>query len=224
MSFQEDAFVNGEADAWVRRNPNSSTPAPPDDPVLAGLARCDLAARGTLLDAGGAAGRLAAGFLRNHPAWAATVVDPSKHAVAAGSAAFPGIEFHVGSLATPLPPPPYEDGYDVVIVSGVLCWIDRGLLSLAVAHTDSALRNGGLLVICDFDAPYQRANRYVHREGLFTYKQDYAACFCALGTYHVVSRTSYVEGTAADATDPYDRTWATSVLRKDLYGRYARSI
>jgi SAM-dependent methyltransferase len=224
MTFQETAFVNGEADAWNRRNPNSTTAASHDDPVLAAISRCDVVERGTLLDAGGAAGRLAAGFLIAHPEWAATVVDASREAVSAGSAAFPGIEFHVGSLTTPLPPPPFGNGYDVVIVSGVFCWIDRSLLSLAIAHTDSALRNGGLLIVSDFDTPCQRANRYVHRDGLYTYKQDYADCFCALGTYHTVSRTSYIEGTAADPDDPYDRFWVTSVLRKDLYGRYAKGI
>jgi SAM-dependent methyltransferase len=224
MTSQEDAFVNGEADAWIRRNPRSMTAASNDDPVLTALARCELAARGTLLDAGGAAGRLAAGFLRAQPEWAVKVVDASREAVAAGAAAFPGIEFHVGSLAAPLPPPAVGRGYDVVIVSGVLCWIDRNLLSLALAHTDSALRDGGLLVVSDFDSPYPRANRYVHREGIYTYKQDYAACFCALGTYHTVYRTSYTEGSAADRDDPYDRLWVTSVLRKDLFGRYAKGV
>jgi hypothetical protein len=65
-------------------------------------------------------------------------------------------------------------------------------------------------------------NRYAHREGLFTYKQDYAECFLALRTYHLESRVSYFADSAFDQEDPYDRRWMTAVLRKDLHGRYGR--
>lgn len=65
------------------------------------------------------------------------------------------------------------------------------------------------------------ANPYAHREGLFTYKQDYSACFTSLGIYHPELRRSFETGSAADPDDPYDRRWTTAILRKDLHGRYA---
>jgi hypothetical protein len=105
----------------------------------------------------------------------------------------------------------------------VLCWIERALLGQAIAHTDAAVADGGLLVIADYDAPFARANPYAHREGLFTYKQDYAACYLALGIYHLLSRRSFAHDSGANPSDPYDRQWMTAVLRKDLNGRYARS-
>lgn len=221
---QEQAFLDGEADAWMRRNPYSAELPPADDPLLAAFAVCEFPEKGAFLDAGGAAGRIGAAFLRSHPSWLVRVVDASGEAIAAGRRAFPDVLFDQGTLTKPLPAAyPERAAYDVVVVSGVLCWIERGLLSHAIANTDAALVDGGLLVIADHDAPIPRANPYVHRAGLFTYKQDYANCYLALGTYHLMYRRSIVYGSAANPADPYDRQWMTAVLRKDLTGRYASS-
>jgi SAM-dependent methyltransferase len=221
---QEEAFRNGEADAWVRRNPDIATAASADDPVLAALARQSLPSAGALLDAGGAAGRLGAGFLRDHPGWQVRVVDPSSEAIAIGARAFPSIGFEVGTLSEPLSAAATANGlYDVVAIVGVLCWIDRARLSRVVANTDAVLADGGLLVLSDYDAPFPRANAYAHRAGLFTYKQNYAACYTALGIYHLLEHRSFVYDSSANPDDPYDRQWMTAVLRKDLTGRFARS-
>jgi SAM-dependent methyltransferase len=220
---QEEAFLAGEADAWIRRNPDSTTLPADDDPVVAAIASCELPPQGTLIDAGGAAGRHAAAFLRDHPGWTVRVIDPSGEAIEAGRRAFPGVLFDQGTITRPLPAASEERStYDVVVVAGVLCWIDRSLLSHAIANADAALADGGLLVLADYDPPSQRANPYVHRPGLFTYKQDYAQCFLALGTYHLVRRHSFLYDSAANPSDPYDRQWMTAVLRKDLSGRYVR--
>jgi SAM-dependent methyltransferase len=220
---QERAFLEGEADAWIRRNPDSTTLPSSDDPVLSALAACDSPASGALLDAGGAAGRLGAAFLRGHPGWLVRVVDASGEAIAAGRRAFPNVHFDQGTLTEPLPAARQQRAeYDIVVVAGVLCWVDRSLLSKAIANTDAALADGGFLVLADYDAPFPRANPYVHRAGLFTYKQDYAQCYMALGTYHLIQRRSFVYDSAANPADPYDRQWMTAVLRKDLTGRYAR--
>lgn len=151
------------------------------------------------------------------PSWSCRVVEASSSAVAIGRRQFPSVEFVAGSIARLS-----ENGFDAVVASAVLHWIDRALLAHTVAGLDAALVHDGVLVIHDFDAPFPRANAYVHREGIFTYKQDYAACFTALGNYHVESRVSVELGTAADPRGPYDRRWVTTVLRKDLQGRYAR--
>jgi len=221
---QEEVFRNGEADAWVRRNPDIATAASADDPVLAAIARQSLPERGALLDAGGAAGRLGAGFLRDHQGWQVRVVDPSKEAIAIGTRTYPAIAFDVGTLSEPLPAAPTPDGlYDVVVIVGVLCWIERARLSRAIANTDAVLADGGLLVLSDYDAPFPRANEYAHRAGLFTYKQNYAACYTALGIYHLLEHRSFLFDSSANPADPYDRQWMTAVLKKDLDGRFARS-
>lgn len=214
---QEQAFLSEEGDAWTTRNAKAVAAAPATDPVLRALATVRLPEQGRLLDAGGSVGRIAAGFHLLRPSWSCRVVEASASAVAIGRRQFPAVDFAAGSIARLS-----ESGFDVVIASAVLHWIDRALLAPTIAGLDAALVDGGVLVIHDFDAPFPRANAYVHREGIFTYKQDYAACFTALGIYHVESRSSVDLGTAADPSDPYDRRWVTTVMRKDLQGRYAR--
>jgi SAM-dependent methyltransferase len=220
LGSQEAAFLEGEADAWFRRNQGSNAAVSADDPILDALRVIQLPERGTLCDIGGSSGRFAAGFLRDYPRWTARVVEPSLEAIHAGRESFPSIEFLQGSISNPIPDF-HGTAYDLVLVSGVLCWVDRSLISRAIANTDAAVADGGVLVISDFDPPFPRANPYSHLEGLFTYKQDYVACFLALGIYQLELRRTIARGSAANQSDPYDRHWVTAVLRKTLRGRYA---
>jgi hypothetical protein len=220
---QEAIFLNQEADAWFRRNaPSTLQPASYDDPILKALRQVKLPEQGILLDVGGAWGRIAEAFRREHPTWQCCVVEPSSAAISAGTQAFPEIKFYQGSIAQKegLPCAPV----DVAIVSGVFCWVDRNLLSYAISNVDIAIRDGGWLVIADFDSPFLRANPYKHFAGAYSYKQDYAQIFNSLGIYHTVYRFSenLVEHSASDNNDPYDRQWAITILKKDLQGRYFR--
>ena len=223
VSVAQDAiFLNQEADAWFERNAaGATTAAPPEDRVLQALKHVKLPNQGVLLDVGGAAGRLAAGFQREYPEWACRVIEPSAKAIAAGQVAFPQIEFCQGSITQP-------EGLsstsvvDLVIVAGVFCLVDRSLLSRALCNVDLALKDGGFLVIADFDSPSLRANAYKHQAGVYTYKQDYAEIFRQLGTYHIIYRLSenLADLSSSDLTDTYDRQWVTTVLKKDIQGRY----
>jgi SAM-dependent methyltransferase len=219
---QETAFVTKEADAYFERNaPATLVPAPPDHRVLSTLQRIGLPKRGVLIDVGGGAGQLAAGFLEVYPGWSAKVIEVSRRAIDAGKKAFPTIEFREGSI-TEADNLAFEPADLVLVCGGVFCWVERALLSRAVSNVDLICRNSGLLAIGDFDSPFPRANPYKHHQGLFTFKQDYAGIFQALGTYTLLSResTSLVGCTGSDERDPYDQQWVTSILKKDLTGRY----
>jgi hypothetical protein len=84
--------------------------------------------------------------------------------------------------------------------------------------------DGGLLLICDFSSPYQKANKYHHRDGLFTYKQNYAHIFTALGVYTTLYHCEEdLDGhNAFDGSSSYEAWGSTTVLKKDLSGRYSR--
>jgi SAM-dependent methyltransferase len=222
--LQETTFITKEADAWFERNaPATVIPASPDHHMLSALRRIALPERGTFIDVGGGTGQLAAGFLEAHPGWRVKVVELSQRAIEAGRMAFPTIEFHKGSITNPddiaLEPA------DLVLVSGVFPWVERALLSRAVSNVDLICRNSGLLAISEFDSPFPRANPYKYHQGLFTFKQDHAGIFQALGIYTLLFResTSLVDHTRSDKRDPYDQQWATSILKKDLTGRYYRA-
>ena len=220
---QEAIFVQQEADAWFTRNATAIVKAAsPTHRVLSALRQVDLPPTGVLLDIGGASGMVAEGFRQEHPDWVCRVVEPSGEAIAAGAEAFPHIAFSQGSIAQP-EGLPWGDA-DVVLVSGVFCWVDRRLLSRAICNVDTALKSGGLLVVSDFDPPFLRANPYQHYPGVYTYKQDYAEIFRQMGIYHLLHRTSenMASHSASDRSDRYDCQWVTSVLRKDLQDRYFR--
>lgn len=222
MLSQEEIWARGEADAWFRRAGDSwLQPASVDDPVLAALDAVELPDKGRLLDVGGATGRVGAGFLLLRPDWCVDVLEMSAEAIAAGRKAFPKLRFQRGSITDHDFSP---SSYNVVMVCAVLSLIERSLLSCAIANTDTALSDRGLLVLHDFDPAYPRANCYAHYAGLFTYKQDYASCYLALKTYHLEYRRSCIKGSASNPFDPYDRQWMTAVLRKDLRNCYCQDI
>ena len=175
-----------------------------------------------MADVGGGSGRICAGFKEVHPEWDCKVVELSSEAVSAGEKRFPDLKFFIASLTE-------ENGLpcgicDVLVVSGVMCWIDRSLLARAISNLDSCIADGGFLVLSEFDCTGLRANEYTYQKGLYTYKQDYSSIFTALGTYHEIYRHSELitAHTSADENDPYDKTWATVLLRKDLFKRYMR--
>lgn len=218
---QEKVFLDQEANAWFRRNTSASVvPASSEDKVIKSVASLDISDTGVLIDVGGGAGRIAEGFRREYPGWDCKVFEPSLEAISVGQSLFPAVEFRSGSICQP--EGILWQGVDIIVVSAVFHWVDRELLSRAVCNVDSALKDGGLLVITDFDSPSMRRNPYNHYSGIYTYKQDYARIFRELGIYHLLSHKSenLDNSSAYDRSDYYDRQWVTSVLKKDVTGRY----
>jgi ubiquinone/menaquinone biosynthesis C-methylase UbiE len=220
---QEAIFCETEADAWFDRNAKGGiSPAPADHPVLQAAIASSLPPTGRLIDLGGGVGSVAAGLLRVLKGWSAVVLEPSGKAVLAGKERFPEVTFVQASLSRVNEI--LDEQFDLVVVAGVLTWIDRKWLSQAVANIDRMVVHNGTLIISDFETPYPRANNYKHHDGLFTYKQDYSAPFLSLNLYTQTYRraATLTDMTVADKSDPYDRSWMTACLQKDLSGRYRR--
>lgn len=219
--IQENAFVESEADAWFERNSKSaSSPMSHDHHIIRAIKKLILPGKGAFADLGGASGRVSAAISEVLPEWQGYVIEPSRKAVVHGENVFPHLRFQQGSITQAEDLPNYL--FDLVIVSGVFTWLDRFLLSSAIANTDKIIKNGGILIVSDFDPPHPRANPYHHRDGLYTYKQDYSTPFLSLNTYNLVSRESMfmANHTSCDASDKYDTRWMTAVLQKDINGRY----
>ena len=109
-----------------------------------------------------------------------------------------------------------SETFDVVIVSFVLTWVARPRLAASIAGIDALVRPGGALVLADFlpDAPCARP--YHHRTDveIYTFKQDYTACFTDLGTYAEVEREVFShDGATSVDIDPQDRAMC-ALLRK----------
>lgn len=191
MPSQETIFLQGEGDAWFRRNHCALDPAQREatDYPLALLHAYHLRPQ-RVLEVGCSNGwRLHA--LQQRYGCACVGVEPSAEALAAGRSQFPAIEFRSG-MAASLPCPPGET-FDVVIVYFILHWVDRQALLTSLAEIDRVVADGGYVLLGDFlpDAPQR--NRYAHRSDVevYTYKLDYAAILESSALYTNVARLTF---------------------------------
>ena len=110
-------------------------------------------------------------------------IDPSKQAVDEGNRRLSGRgeQLHVGT-ASRLP----FDGlsFDFVYFGFCLYLLDRQDLFTALAEADRVLKFGGFLAITDFDPIHRNKRPYHHKEGVFSFKQDYSKVFTESGLYY----------------------------------------
>ena len=217
---QEDLFIESQADAYFDRNYSKEIKeVSKENDIVKLFELLELPRSGNFIDLGGAVGSVAAGITKNYPKLKGTVLEPSKKATEAGSKVFPWINFKCGSIAKKKDVP--NENFDLAIISMVFSWIDRSLLSQTIANIDGLIKLDGYLIIRDFYTPFPRANRYHHENGIFTYKQDYTLPFKSLNIYTEIYKNSCpVSHSNYDQNDPYDIWTLTSVLKKDLLGRY----
>jgi ubiquinone/menaquinone biosynthesis C-methylase UbiE len=141
-------------------------------------------------------------------------IDPSKQAVDEGNRRLSGrgAQLYVGT-ASRLP----FDGlsFDFVYFGFCLYLLDRQDLFTALAEADRVLKFGGFLAITDFD-PIQRHKRpYHHKEGVFSFKQDYSKVFTESGLYYLVSKNSFSHRQSFFDADGNERV-STTLLFKEV--------
>lgn len=181
--LQDTIFLEGEGDAWFKRNREPYDPA--QDPLLHCLISQSIQPR-DILEIGASRGdRLAA--LHDRYQAKVTAVDPSAGAVADGQKSFPSVHFFI---ATARSLPLADESYDLVITSFVFHWIDRKSLLASAAEMDRVLKPEGYLLIGDFASFSPTKTRYHHRldAEVYTYKQDYSALFLATAGYVIVAQ------------------------------------
>ena len=221
---QDTHFLQGEGDAWYRRNRDYLL-AGSDDWMTHDVPLRLIHARGetwdSVLELGCSLGRRLDVLSRLGVA-RAVGTDASAQAIAEGSRLYPALDLRHALISRPV-----GEQFDLVIVNFVLHWVDRTSLSAAIAAIDSAVAPGGLLLLGDFlpDRPLRRG--YVHKRGLYTYKQDYAACFTALGLYEEIERRVFDHDDPAHperpATEIDEQRRAACVLLRKTEDGYATS-
>lgn len=143
-------------------------------------------------------------------------LDVSAQAIADGRRRWPSLALGVDDIASVgswLVMP-----CDLVVVSFVFHWLDRSRLLAACSAMDAVLSDGGYLVIADFLPDQPTKVPYHHREGLWTYKCDYARLFEDTGNYRRVDRVIFDHDTGLEGdTDAYRRAVATLLRKEDCY-------
>ncbi|HMR94752.1 MAG TPA: bifunctional GNAT family N-acetyltransferase/class I SAM-dependent methyltransferase [Microthrixaceae bacterium] len=212
QSHQRDVFLSGEGDRWFERNPIDEVRADGRDRLVASF----VLASSSVLEIGCADGRRLAAVSSLAPARRFVGIDPSAAAVEAGRIRFPNLELMIGT-AEDLP---FVEQFDLVVVGFCFYLCDRALLPRIVSEIDRVLRDGGTLVIIDFDPDLPSCRPYRHRRGLWSYKMDYAALFLAHPSYSL-KRKDLLEEDGSDSPVGASARVAMNVLRKCLPGAYA---
>ncbi len=147
-------------------------------------------------------------------------VEPSEKAVADGNARYEGRVKMVRGVASDIP---LEEEFDLVIIHLVFHWVPREKLMKALSEVDRMVKDGGNLIVGDFDPDFATKTRYHHLpdEDIYTYKHDYASMFTATGLYREVARLTYDHKTHLidPAAAANDRAFDT-LLHKSLSDYY----
>jgi SAM-dependent methyltransferase len=188
---QDEIFARKEGNAWFRRNQASlENPGKVDWPlaVLEMLGNKD--GIRNVAELGCANGyRLDRLCSKLSTKGRFVGVDASEEAISDGCKRYPHLELHTGTLAEL----PVSGAFDLVIVNFVLHWVDRKTLARSISEIDRLTTDGGLLLIGDFlpDFPQRRNYHHYRDADVYTYKQDYAMVFAALGTYKEMVRVTF---------------------------------
>ena len=83
-----------------------------------------------------------------------------------------------------------ESFFDLVFFGFCLYLVDRELVVPSFVEADRVLASGKFLAILDFDSEVSYRNTYKHKQGLFSFKQNYINYFINSG-YALVAKESY---------------------------------
>lgn len=188
--LQDQFFFEGEGDCWFRRNKDKLNENKIDWPaymikLLVGDHKIE-----SVLELGCANGyrlNMLRQYLEENCFLAG--IDASLQAIRDGKNRYPDLCLKHGLLTKV----PLNQQFDLVIVNFVLHWVDRATLSRSIAEIDRLLKNGGILILGDFlpDFPQRRYYHHCPDEKIYTYKQDYAKIFEALGIYKEIARFTF---------------------------------
>lgn len=211
---QKKAFLEGEGDAWHKRNSGAAVrlELPDGDPLLSAMLKLTSPAAtdgATILEIGcGDGARLA--WLKENRACECYGIDPSERAVAAASQR--GVLAQRGTAELL----PFSDRmFDIVAFGFCLYVCDREDLFRVACEADRVLKHRGWLLIYDFYDTAPSKREYHHRPGLFSYKMDYRTVFTWHPSYTNYSHMVFHHSRGGYTDDPNE--WvAVSVLRKNF--------
>jgi ubiquinone/menaquinone biosynthesis C-methylase UbiE len=203
------------ADDYFQRNVrklDANQPASESTKFIAG----HIGASSKLLEIGAANGRTLE-QIRRMSGCNASGIDPSPLAIADGRSRYPDLRLNVAS-ADALP---FDDGqFDAVLIGFCLYLVDRADLFRIVMEADRVLANQGLLIITDFDPGLSCRTPFVHSEGRWSYKTDYAALWLANPQYVLVSKMSFSHASNGFHLDPHERVSTTILFKQSVDAAY----
>ncbi|MFL2600676.1 MAG: class I SAM-dependent methyltransferase [Flavobacteriaceae bacterium] len=138
-------------------------------------------------------------------------IDPSDEGINEGKKRFKKLNLKVGSSDNL----DFNDlFFDVTILGFCLYLVDRNLMFKTVSEVDRTLKEGGMLIITDFDTPFPYKKKYIHKEGINSFKHNYTKFFLNPGHYSLINKISHSHNELG-FNDDFDERISTSLLYKE---------
>ena len=83
---------------------------------------------------------------------------------------------------------PFTTAFDLVHLGFFLYMVDRQYYMRCISEADRLVKFGGFLSIIDFETPYPYSNKYSHKDGVYSHKQNNSDVFVASGLYSIVNK------------------------------------
>lgn len=222
MNTAKEEYLKKEADRWFERNKEMMENVEKsegirifNDFLLRGGTNKSLIFQKRVLEIGSSMGYNLA-FLEKNYLCKCYGVEPSEAAVSYGKKKYPNIALERGTADTLN----YNDSYfDVVILGFCLYQVDRNLLYKVVAEVDRVLKEGGILVITDFDIPGNIRRENIHTSNAPTYKQDYGKLFYLNMGYSLIEKRTY-----SSSGDDFSSNIQERISTQILYKEYISDI
>ena len=213
---QKKIFLNKEGDKWFKRNLNHDSRNYKDINSFIPLIKD----KDKILEIGTSDGTKLDYLSRKIPKFNLSLfgIDPSYESINFGSDLYPNLNLKQGTSDQI----EFDNQYfDVVILGFCLYLVDRELLFKTISEVDRTLKQGGYLVITDFETPFPIKRKYEHTDGVFSYKNNYPNFFLGGGHYSLVNKIHTSHSTDMFNPDINERV-STSVLYKEHYSEIYR--
>ena len=213
---QKKIFLNKEGDRWFKRNLNRDSRNFIDINSFIPLIKD----KDKILEIGTSDGTKLDYLSRKIPSLNLSLfgIDPSYESINAGCDLYPNLNLKQGTSDQI----EFDNQYfDVVILGFCLYLVDRELLFKTISEVDRTLKQGGYLVITDFETPFPIKRNYEHLEGCFSYKNNYSNFFLGGGHYSLINKIHFSHSTDIFNPDINERV-STSVLYKEHYSKIYR--
>lgn len=208
---QRDIFINGESDAWFIRNKEILKTRTEFNDINEVLAY--VKAKDSILEIGCSNGAKLNYVQEKLPNLGISLfgIDPSIKSIDDGKNNFTNLTLEVGTsdvlnFA--------DNSFDVVIVGFCLYLVDRHLIFKTVSEIDRVLKQNGILVITDFEPPFPIKRPYVHKAGVYSYKNNYSNFFVGGGHYTLLKKIHFNHSNVIFDSNFNERV-STSILYKE---------
>lgn len=211
-------FLESEGDKYYQRNKSALINTIALDTKFYASFLSNVADKDTNIIEIGAGNGRNINYLKNTLKCSVSGIEPSSDAVSDGNRMFfNNQDVLIKGTSDQLP---YADeSADIVLFGFSLFWVGRKYLFRSISEADRILKEGGYLLITDFDTtiPFKRHNS--HNKDAWTYKMNYSNIFLSNPQYYLIEKKSY-----SHSNNFFDKDIQERVSAQVLYKDYEENV